>query len=358
MARDLSGLAAALGMIGDVVDESMKGQVKGALAAPHYAAQLQDNAQRAQMFPYQLEHARLTNQTVPLHQQLLQGQIGQLNRPELIKTPYGVSKVSPTGEYLGEVPLPRPNIETGDFGMGFNVRITTPDGDVHYRRDITPERSAAAQAALSQIKPTDMAGMMRFASQYPEFGGGLEKWTETMRKWQHDHDLREHYQRMDARLASLRSQAHEPRTVETTTPGGPMKNMAEANEARSIFNDLVGYSKEVEVPGKFFGTNKEKQYQKALLEQDWPGFSDPTIPDWTIKLPNGQTDTLTREQVIRYEMRKRGYDVTPQWNTGMKQWEGTSFRRMPQIKESTTTYGPRDGGTPQFIPMPMPGSSE
>jgi hypothetical protein len=335
---NLAGLAMGLGALGDALGSTLGGAVQGAVMGPELRARIDEANMKRQLFPLHLQREQLGLRGA---QQRLEHERQQLTQPQMFQHPYGIAKVSPTGDYLGEVPLPRPKME--DLGNGF-VRVTTPDGVTKTERQVSPERTAAAIAESNAIAPTDKVGLMRFAIKYPEFSGPLGTMMESWRKAEHDAAQARYWQSLANRPAA----GSQPRTVVEERPGGPLEGFQEEKTVQEIFTSLVGKP----AGAGWFGTTVGGvEAVPGLIAQTWPGWDNPAIDTWTVTSANGKTDTISRAEIIRLEMRKRHYDVQPFFNKATGQWEPRAITRMPKITNKRTTIGEPEGAAgPAFMP--------
>jgi len=222
---NLRGLAAALGALGDAATPPLEGLVKGTLLAPHYAGQLQQNAQRAQLFP--------------LEQQLLQGQIARLNAPELVQTPYGAYNRDPrSGAITGEVALPR--ITSRALPGGF-LELNIPGQAPQYSRQVTPERWNEFQTAADALKPNDYVGWYALANRYPEFGHPLLDMLKQyqMNDWK-EREIKAHEKTANAAMirANRTPTSAQPHWSETVSRGKPLST-TELGKVQSTVDDVV-----------------------------------------------------------------------------------------------------------------------
>jgi hypothetical protein len=333
------------GALGDVLGAPVAGMAQGALAAPQIEAQYRNMglAERSMGLHEQQAAQQAARQAAmdPLKQRFMEAEIKRMQRPELLQTPWGTFRHDIDSGRTTEIALPRPKFEQVPDGAGGSwVKKTTPDGVTTYERPtLTPERFAAGQAELAKIGPQDIGGMLRWASQYPELSGGVDKYMGYYQKMRDaDARSREAQARIDAynqrtNMMGRRAgaQGAQPTITSTTQPGGPVTNPAEFGLATKTFQDLVGYQKTP--PGMLWGKG---EYVPGAMNDRYIGFSEngPNVWDKVV----GRA--VPKEDAIANEMNRRGYDVVPRFNNLTKTWEMLGVSHAPKTKEVRKTIGP------------------
>lgn len=330
------GTGLALGALSNALGETFRGLAEGEEKAPDVEAKTLAAKQSREQFPLQqrllgsqasgLEeqtrasqiNTRLAQEESPARMRLLGAQAERLLRPEPITTPFGMYMQDSTGIK----PWLVPKVEQE---AGF-TKITDPTGRITYERGLTPERVAAANAALSKIDVNQPHTVISTLGQYRDILGDapLQQYMNYMMR-KYSADTRAKAMLDVARLrAAQGGRGQGPQETTKLRPPRPV-NFTEGMQLNQEFSKALQFAAQ-----KYTGVNGIGAFAD-------PASGDVFDPDVQALVP--------KDFLLRKLMMQSGYLLTPFWDG--KQWAFTGAMHAPAVEE--TIRGPVQQPQAPFI---------